>query len=96
MFLNLYYCSPGMRTAEDKNPRILASSGAGVVSLPCGMMILAPIGAKIIIPQGERLKVRLPGVVGAVKMVKFAINSKVWGLKPRIYADPRIILIPVK
>jgi len=45
------------------------------------MMILTPIGVKIIILQGERLKVRLPGIVGAAKMVKFAIISEVLGTK---------------
>jgi len=46
------------------------------------MMILTPIGVKIIIPQGERLKVRLPGIVGAAKkVVKFGINSEILGTK---------------
>ena len=58
-----------------------ANSSAGVVSLPCGMMILTPIGVKIIIPQGERLKVRLPDFVGAAKMVKFGNISEVLGTK---------------
>ena len=60
------------------NPRILMNSNAGVVSLPCGMLMLVRKGPNNI-PQGERLKVRLPGIVGAAKMVKFGIISEVLG-----------------